>query len=138
MTPAELRDLGHLMEARRARDLAWLERLMTEARALEAELATLAATAASDVASGETLPPDRQAARLAWIDRQLTIVRRRRAELAGEIDRARAAAVQSLGREKALDRVAEVAIRTEASRKTARTEREAPPAPAGKEPPDVA
>lgn len=138
MTPAELRDLGHLMEARRARDLARLERLMTEARALEAELATLAATAASDEASGETLPPDRQAARLAWIDRQLTIVRRRRAELAGEIDRARAAAVQSLGREKALDRVAEVAIRTEASRKTARTEREAPPAPSGKEPPDVA
>ncbi|MFT3975429.1 MAG: hypothetical protein QM699_18940 [Amaricoccus sp.] len=126
MTPAALRDLGRLMEARKARDLARLERLASEARALDAELATLAATAVADVASGEPLPPGRQAARLAWIDQRTAMVRQQRAALAPEIERARAAAVQSLGRERALDRVAETAARAEAARRTSRDEREAP------------
>lgn len=138
MTPAALRALGRLMEARKARDLARLEHLMTEARALDAELKTLSASAASDAASGETLPPDRQAVRLAWIDQRSAIARRRQEALAGEIDKARAAAVQSLGRERALDRVAEAAVRAERSHRFARIEREAPPDSSGGKPPPVA
>lgn len=126
MTPAALRSLGRLMEARKARDLVRLERLVTEDRALEAELAMLATTVATDAASGETLPPDRQAARLAWVEQRTALVQRRRLALAPEIEKARAAAIQSLGRERALDRVAETAARAETARRAAREEREAP------------
>ncbi|HVL20426.1 MAG TPA: hypothetical protein VM422_05500 [Amaricoccus sp.] len=128
MTPAALRKLGALMAARKARDLARLERLVAEDRALAAELAALASAGAADVASGEALPPDRQAVRLAWIDQRTAMLARRRGILAAEIAGARAAAIQSLGRERALDRLAEIAGRAEATRHAAREEREAPPA----------
>lgn len=127
MNPAALRGLGALMEARKARDLARLEGLVAEDRALEARIAELSAMAAVDAASGEALPPDRQAARLAWIDQSRAIAARRRAALAPEIARARAAAVQSLGRERALDRLAMDAERQEATLRSGREEREAAP-----------
>lgn len=128
MTPAALRGLGTLMAARKARDLARLERLVVEDRELQSELAALAALPAADAASGAPLPPDRHAARLAWIEHRRTQAQRRRAALAPEIDRARAAAVESLGRERALDRMAETAARIELARQAARDEREAPAA----------
>lgn len=124
MTPAALRELGALMAARKARDLARLERLVAEDRGLAAELAALASAPAADVESGEALPPDRQAVRLAWIDQRTARLGRRRGILAAEIARARAAAIQSLGRERALDRLAESVGRAEATRE----EREAPTA----------
>lgn len=127
MTPAALRELGALMEARKARDLARLERLLAEDRALAAELAVLASAVSADAASGEALPLGRQAVRLAWIDQRTAMLRHRRATLAVEIASARATAVQSLGRERALDRLAESASRAEASRRAARQERETLP-----------
>lgn len=127
MTPAALRQLGGLMEARKARDLARLERLAAEDRALAEEIAALARVVAEDVASGLHLPPDRQAARLTWVDQRTRLAERRRAVLAPLIATARAAAVQSLGREMALDHLAAAADRDEARFRAARSEREAPP-----------
>ena len=126
MTPAALRQLGGLMEARKARDLARLERLVAEDRALAEEIAALARVAAEDAASGLSLPPDRQAARLAWVDQRTLLAERRRAALCPVIAAARAAAVQSLGREVALDHLASAADRENARARTARAEREAP------------
>jgi hypothetical protein len=120
MTLAALRKLAALMEARKARDLARLERLLAEDRVLAAELATLACPDAACSASETPLPLRHQAARLAWIDQHKASLRRRRAVLTGEIARARAAAVQSLGRERALDHLAEGASRSDAARRTAR------------------
>ena len=129
MTPAALQRLGKLMEARKARDLAHLEQLVAEERRLRGELDTLAATPRVEAESGETLPPDRQAVRLAWIDRQATLLRERLALLAPQIARARAAAVQSLGREQALERLARNAATVERSIRSAREEREMPLGP---------
>lgn len=120
MTPAQLRALGNLMEARKARDLALLERLVAEDRALLAEIASLVGLGAADAAGDETLPPGRHAARLAWIDGRIAAARRRRSSLAPEIDRARTTAVQSLGRAQALDHLAASADRVEATRRVAR------------------
>lgn len=129
MNSAALRGLGALMEARKARDLARLEGLVAEDRRLEARIAELGAMAAADAEGGEALPPDRQAARLAWIDQSRAMAARRRADLAPEIARARAAAVRSLGRERALDRLAMDAAQQEAARRAGREEREAVPPP---------
>lgn len=136
MTPAALRALGGLMEAQKARDLAILERLVAEDRTLEAEIATLAGMLVEDAASAAPLPPDRQAARIAWIDGKIAAARRRRSALAPEIARARAIAVQSLGRARALDHLAQSADRVASAHRAARDEREAPPA-GGTSPADV-
>ena len=71
MTPAALRDLASLVEARKARDLARLEGLIAEDRRLAAEIAGLAATASLDLASGERLPLMQQAVRQAWADQRI-------------------------------------------------------------------
>jgi hypothetical protein len=127
MTPTALRQLGSLMAAQKARDLARLERLVAEDRALEAEMAALGGLAAEDAASGHVLPPERQAARLAWADHRRALAARRRAALVPEIAAARAMAVRSLGRERALDHLAATADRIDTRLRGAREEREAPP-----------
>jgi hypothetical protein len=129
MTPAALRQLLGLIEARKARDLAQLDRLLGEDRRLAAEIAELASTAARDLADGE-LPPGRQGVRLAWADQRIRAARRRRAELAQAIRAARAAAARSLGKHQALEHLTDRADRAALHLRAARAEREAPPATA--------
>ncbi len=126
MTPAALRDLRRLMDARKARDLARLDRLMSEDRRLEGEIAALAATGARDLAEG-ALPLAEQGRRLAWAAARARAAELRRRALAGEIRAARAAAVQSLGKHEALGHLSDRADRETAQRRAARAEREAPP-----------
>ena len=128
MTPAALRALASLVEARKARDLARLEGLVAEDRRLEAEIADLAATGSRDLAEGVALPLARQGLREIWAEQRIRAARRRRAELAARIRAARADAVQSLGRHRALEHLVEGADRSEQRRKLARAERETPPA----------
>jgi hypothetical protein len=127
MTPAALRALLTLVDARRARDIAALDRLLAEDRRLTAEIAELARTAARDAAGGETLPPEQQGLRLAWADQRIRAARRRRAELAVAIHGARAVAARSLGKHRSLETLAERADRAVRHTRDARAEREAPP-----------
>ncbi len=131
MTPAALRRLAALAEARRARDLARLEGLLAEDRRLVAEIAWLAGTAARDLAEGVALPLARQGLRQAWADQAVRAARRRRGELAARIGAARAEAVQSLGKHEALEALVARADRAAAQLRIARAEREGP-VPAGK------
>jgi hypothetical protein len=127
VTPAALRALAGLVEARKARDLARLEGLVAEDRRLAAEIAELAATGARDLAEGAPLPLAQQGLRQAWAESRIRAARRRRAELAARIREARAEAVQSLGRHRALERLVDGADRSEGQRRFARADREAPP-----------
>ena len=111
------------------RDLSVLENLVAEDRGLEARMAELAATAARDLAEGASLPLLQQGLRQAWSEQHLRAAARRRRELATAIHAARAAAVQSLGRHRALDDLVERADRAELATRQARAEREAPPTP---------
>ena len=63
-----------------------------------------------------------------WAESRIRAARRRRGELAARIRAARAEAVQSLGRHRALEHLVEGADRSEERRKLARAERETPPA----------
>ena len=126
MTPAALRALTHLMDARKARDLARLDRLLTEDRRLVEEIATLAATGSRDLAEGP-LPLAEQGRRLAWSAARIRAAERRRRQLAAEIRLARAEAVQSLGKHKALEHLTDRADRAAAHQREARAVREAPP-----------
>jgi hypothetical protein len=121
-----------LAEARKARDLARLDRVLAEDRRLVAEIAELGRTAARDMAADAALPLARQGLRLAWADRRIAAARRRRGELAAEIRAARAEAAQSLGKHQALGHLAERAERAALQLRAARAEREAPP-PGGRQ-----
>lgn len=132
-TAARLRALASLVEARKARDLAQLDSLMAEDRRLAAEMDDLARTPTRDAAEGGTaLPHDRQAARLTWMERRMTALAEARAALRTPIAAARAAAIQSLGKNEALDHLVDRETRAAAQRRAARAEREAPPAKAPK------
>jgi hypothetical protein len=115
-----------LMDARKARDLARLDRLLTEDRRLAEEIAALAATGTRDLAEGP-LPLAEQGRRLAWAAARGRAAARRREALAAEIRAARAEAVQSLGKQKALEHLTDRADRDVLERRAARAEREAPP-----------
>ncbi len=128
MTPPALRRLMTLVEARRARDLATLDRLLGEARRLDAEVAELRRTPARDAEDGAELPPERQALRLAWAEQRIRAARRRQAALAEAIRTARATAAVSLGKHKSLETLVERADRSVELARSARAEREAPPA----------
>ena len=113
MTPAALRDLLRLMDARKARDLARLDRLLTEDRRLAEDIAALAATASRDRAEGPLAarragPPPRLAAA------RIRAAERRRAPARRRIRAARAEAVQSLGKHKALEHLTDRADRAAA------------------------
>jgi len=133
VTPAGLRQLLTLVDARRARDIAALDRLLAEDRRLAAEIAELGRTAARDAAAGEPLPPERQALRLAWADQRIRAAWRRQGELVEAIRRARAAAARSLGKHRSLETLAERADRAVRQARDARAEREAPPPAARRE-----
>ncbi len=127
MTPASLRQLAGLLEARKTRDLARLEALIAEDRRLEAEIANLTGTAARDLETGIALPLAQQAIRQAWADQRIRAARRRRAEIAAGIRDARAAAARSLGKHESLESLVARAERAAAQATEARAEREAPP-----------
>ena len=127
MTPAALRQLMSLIEARKARDLATLDRLLAEDRRLAAEIGELRRTSARDAASVETLPLERQALRLAWADLRIRAARLRQAALAEAIRAARAAAAQSFGKYRSLETLVDRADRTALQARVARVEREATP-----------
>ncbi len=127
MTPALLRRLTELAEARRARDLARLDGLLTQDRQLAAEIAALSATLTRDLQDGAALPLARQAVRQAWVDQRLRAARRQQAALATSISAARAVAVQSLGKHRALDELLDRGERAVRQQFIARIEREAPP-----------
>ena len=126
MTSAALTDLLRLMDARKARDLARLDRLLTEDRRLAEDIAALAATGSRDLAEG-ALPLAQQGRRLAWAAARIQAAENRRRQLAGEIREARAEAVQSLGKHKALAHLTDRAVRAAVQRREARAEREGPP-----------
>ncbi|HRO10634.1 hypothetical protein [Amaricoccus sp.] len=127
MTPAALRRLAGLAEARRARDLARLDALLSRDRTLAAEIAALATTLSREAKSGAPLPPAQQALRETWVDQRIRAARRQRAALAPAIAAARAQAVQSLGKHEALGKLVERADDDARHQRDARTEREAPP-----------
>jgi hypothetical protein len=127
MTPEALRRLAGLMEARKVRDLARLDGLMSEDRRLQAEIAELAATGRRDADSPTGLPLSHQERRVRWSDQRIALAKSRRIGLAAEIAAARGAAVQSLGRDRALDRLAERSERAANQAREARFERQTPP-----------
>jgi hypothetical protein len=127
MTPAALRALAGLAEARRARDLARLDSLLTRKRQLEAEIADLSVALSRDFAIGLDLPPAQQALRQAWVDARIRCARQQRAALAAGIAAARTEAVQSLGKHRALEDLVERGDRIALQQRHARAEREAPP-----------
>ena len=128
MTPDRLEALRRLAEARKAADLAALEKLLGMRRDRLAEIEALRATQAREGAAplGAT-PPEALAARLRWADA-------RTAELRGELDAleprirlAREAAAVSLGKDRALGELRDGAAREAARLRIARQERDAPP-----------
>ena len=129
MTPAALARLAGLVEARKARDLARLEGLVAEDRRLAAEIAALAATSARDLAEAPDMSLAQQGLRTRWAEARIALARVRRAELAAGIRAARAAAVQSLGKHRALEDLAARADLDVRRTRAARAEREAPPPP---------
>jgi hypothetical protein len=136
VTPQALHRLASLLEARKARDLARLEALVAEDRRLAAEIAEIAATATRDMAGPEPLPLPQQGLRQRWADGRIRAASERRAGLAAGIRDARAEAVQSLGKHRALERLVERADRAAAQIREARAEREAPPPEAPRSDPD--
>ena len=130
MTPAMLRRLAGLVDARKYRDLARLEALVTEDRRLQAELAALGTTLAREQTESEDMALGPRGLRYIWVEQRIQITRSRRSELATAIRAARAAAVQSLGKQRALENLVDRAEDAEARVRTARAEREAPPSAA--------
>lgn len=116
-----------LAEARKARDLAELDRLLAEDRRLEAEIAALRRAAAQDAALATALPLERQGVRLAWVERSIQATRLRRTALQTRIRAARASAAQSLGKHRSLEVLVDRADRDVRHARAAKAEREAPP-----------
>jgi hypothetical protein len=128
VTPAALRRLAGLAEARRARDLARLDRLLTRDRELAAEIASLRTTLEGDATAGIPLPPTQQALRQAWVDQRIGAAERQRTALVPAIAAGRAEAVQSLGKHRALENLVDCGEKDARQQRLARAEREAPPA----------
>ena len=129
MNTARLRELLELAAAKKSRDLARLEALLAQDRALETEIAHIASTPGRDMAAGAANTPlTQQGLRLAWADQRITRTRQRRAQLAPQITAARDDARQSLGKHQALEHLADMAGQKETSARNARAEREAMPA----------
>jgi len=134
VNPRKLRELMALADARKARDLARLDRLFGVARGLDAAAAAAAAAPRRDHADGgyAGAPMALQGTRQVWADHRVAEARRAQAALAPEIAAARAAAVQSLGKHAALVHLLARAERDAAAQLDARAERDAPsPAPKG-------
>lgn len=115
MTPEALRGLAMLAEARRQRDLAAVERLMTEVRRLDAEIAEIAGTLTRDMAADAPVPMMNYGRRLAWAEHETALRRAAQARVMAELTAARAVARVSLGKHEALKKLVEAA-ETEARR----------------------
>lgn len=127
MTPAALRRLTSLAEARWTRDLARLDTLLRQDRQLQDDIAVLAGTLERDMAAGIDLPPAQLALRQAWVDQGIRAAHRERASLAGGIAVARASAIQSLGKHRALEKLVDRGEEEARHLRQTRAEREAPP-----------
>ena len=127
MTPAALRQLMTLVEARKARDLAALDRLLAEDRRLAAEVAELRRTAARDAEAGDALPPERQALRLVWADQRIRAARLRQAALAETIRPRAPPPPRASASTGASRRWSSAPTAPSAHARDARAEREAPP-----------
>lgn len=135
MTPARLRDLMKVVEARKTRDLAQLEALQARARGLEAEIEEARSLHARDAAEAglAQVPFAFVGLRLKLADHLVAQAERRRAELQPEIEAARAQAAESLGKHSALEKLLENTEREQAALRLTRAERDAPPAEARSE-----
>jgi hypothetical protein len=109
MTPAALRQLAGLAEARRQRDLAAVERLMAEMRRLDAEIAEIAGTLTRDMAAEAPVPMMNYGRRMAWAEHETALRRAAQARLAAQLAAARAMARVSLGKHEALLKLVEAA-----------------------------
>lgn len=128
MTPAKLRQLGQLAEARKLRDLAELEAAVSEDRMLRQRILDLAATPMRDMAEGlMSVPVAQQEVRQVWAQRQIALCRARRTELAGRIETLRRSAARSLGKHEAIGKLVGSAEADAIEARRARAEREAPP-----------
>jgi hypothetical protein len=134
MKPEQLRQLAALAEARKSRDLASLEAVVSEDRQLVEAIEAYARAPAQDFSeAGGNLPFAQMALRQQWADRNIAIAQQRRAELAMKIAELRKIAALSLGKHKALQDLTDRAVRESAQQRLARQEREALP-PAGHKP----
>lgn len=123
-----LRQLLQVAEARKNRDLAHLDALNARARACEAEAREAVRLCAADMADAAHahLPLAFQGLRMAYADHRVAEAESRRKALAPEIEAARAAASESLGKHAALERLVEEAERGRSQLRAARAERDAP------------
>ncbi|WP_299131848.1 hypothetical protein [uncultured Amaricoccus sp.] len=129
MTPARLRELLRLAEARKSGNLARLDALLAEVRACEAEIEDAARTVVQDLAAAAEMPMAQLALRQIWADQRVAQARRRMAALEPRVAEARATALQSLGKHAALEKLIDHADRDAAQVRAARAERDAPPPP---------
>lgn len=133
MTPAKLRQLGRLAEARKLRDLALLEAAIAEDRALRQRILDLASTPLRDLAEGlVAMPVAQQELRQVWTRKQISACNARRAELAGRLTALRQNAARSLGKHEAISKLVKGAEAEADEARSARTERETPPHPVQK------
>jgi hypothetical protein len=109
MTPAALRQLAGLAEARRQRDLAAVERLTAEMRRLDAEIAEIAGTLTRDMAADAPVPMMNHGRRMAWSEHETALRRAAQARLAPQRAAARTVARVSLGKHEALMKLVETA-----------------------------
>ncbi|PZQ52370.1 MAG: hypothetical protein DI556_01555 [Rhodovulum sulfidophilum] len=128
MTPAALEALRRLAEARKAADLAALERLRAARRDCAAGVAAVLSTRAAELAAPlDSALAEALAARLRWADQRLAALRGELRALDQRIAEARAAAAVSLGKDRALGALGDAAARERARLRAARLERDAPP-----------
>lgn len=128
MTPDRLEAIRRLAEARKAADLATLEKLLRAERDCVAEIEAIRATRAAELAEPfGARPPGALEARLRWADQRMAEVSHHLTELGERIRAARAAAAVSLGKDKALGELRDRAAREAARLRLARAERETPP-----------
>lgn len=127
MTPAALRRLQALAEARRLAALSRLDRLQAEDRRLAGAIVELSAMPAREIAENPDGLPH-YARRLAWVGHRIAALERRRRELISEIAAARSEAGVSVGKHEALGVLVRQADRAAVDHRATRAEREAPPA----------
>ncbi|MER2509730.1 MAG: hypothetical protein ABTQ27_13390, partial [Amaricoccus sp.] len=90
MTPARLRELLRLAEARKSGNLARLDALLAEVRACEAEIEDAARTVVQDLAAAAEMPMAQLALRQIWADQRVAQARRRMGALGPRVAEARA------------------------------------------------
>ena len=119
--------LTGLADARKSSDLARLEALAKEDRALRAEINAATAASRLDIADGSAWTPLlQQGRRVKWVQERLARAQQRRAELAQEIEAARSQAALSFGKHRALEHLHDQARNADRRNRIAQIERETP------------